>query len=263
MAIAGAIIAIDSSSLRSEGAMRPPSSLVFWSIVIVALGVVWQYIDAEIERRRVRRRTEVANEIAKIMFPIWYKIRTVTSDRKSQERLGVHVWMVPSWHWLLIPDWARDLTPETLRARLPTPRLWRACDYRLEDDQHDATDIRWRRDVGAIGLCWRTRRRQHFDLSQLWGNAQTPLTSAQWGALPPDERLGLTHEQYLRIASKYHAVMVIPIKKDSSKPGSRFIGCVVVDSLVDHPVNLNVRKVKSKAYTAARSISDRLSPISS
>lgn len=72
MALGGAVVAFDSSSLRDSDWWRPGGALVLASIIAVAVGLMWQFIDAEIERRRVRRRISIANEISKLMFPIWY-----------------------------------------------------------------------------------------------------------------------------------------------------------------------------------------------
>lgn len=258
-AICGAILAFDSSSLSDEGWRQPPERLVAWSIVVVALCVIWQFIDAEIERRRVRRRTELSNEIIRIMFPIWYKICAVTNDRSSRERIGVHVWMVPTWHWNLVPEWVRILVPESWRAMFPAPRMWRACDLRLKKDQHGGTDIRWKRDIGAIGRCWRERERQYIVMSELWG--QDLLSTAAWANLPASSRLGLTFPQYKRVRDKYHSVLVVPIFKTHGVPDSRFIGCVVVDSLASHPVDLDVKEPRSLAHKAAERISNRIAPI--
>ena len=125
LSISAALVAFDSSTLQDRGWWRPPEPVLFASIGGVALSIIWQFVDAEWERRRVRRRTALAHEITKIMFPVWYRARTAATGRKTQERIGVHVWMVPTWHWNLLPDWVRELCPEAWRARFWTPRLWR------------------------------------------------------------------------------------------------------------------------------------------
>ena len=230
-------------------------------MVLLATAVVWQGIDAEIERRRVRRRTELTNEINKLMFPTWYKIRSAARDRATRERIGVHVWMVPTWHWHLVPEVIRSVTPEKLRSRLWTPRMWRACHYRLKDDQHDGTDIRWTRDIGAIGRCWRDRELQYFELPSLWGPDE--LSEPHWNQLPEASKLGLKYGQYKRIRMKYFSVHVVPIFKEPKKPGSRLIGCVVVDTLLTHPLNLDVNKVRAESFRAAEKIALRVVPIAS
>lgn len=147
-AVAGIIVSLDASSLPRRGWPTPSPYLLIPAMSVLAVSTLWQVIDAEIERRRVRRRSELRNEINKIMFPAWYKISRVGKNRAIRERIGVHVWIVPTWHWHLVPDFIRNLVPQSIRSLLPTPRMWRACIYRLEDNQHDGTDIRWKRDVG-------------------------------------------------------------------------------------------------------------------
>lgn len=258
MALAGAVVSIDSSSLRDSGWWMPGPSLVVACIVAIALGLIWQYIDAEIERRRVRRRTSLANEISKLMFPLWHEMQSLGTTKRTRERIGLHVWMVPTWHWTLVPDWLRSLTPQRLRDRLPTPRLWRAAQFRLQDD-HEPTDIRWKRDVGAIGICWRERHRQHFVMRDLWDEDE--YTAEAWEQLPAEDKLGFNYEQYRRIWHKYDAVLAWPIYKYPTTPGSQFIGCIVVDALVGHPVHFDRRSVRGKLYNAANEIANRIGPI--
>lgn len=260
-AFSGFIISLDASSLEQRGWWVPPAGLVFACMALVAGAVLWQFVDAEIERRRVKRRTELANEINKLMFPVWYKIRSVGANRPTRERIGVHVWMVPTWHWHMVPELARSFVPRSWRSRLPTPRMWRACHYRLKDDQHDSTDIHWTRDIGAIGRCWRDRERTVFDMRDRWGS--TELFEAQWRNLPAQDKLGLTYRQYQRVHAKYSSVLVFPIFKVPGSPDTRFIGCVVVDALSTHPVNLNVEKVLGEAYSASKQIAFRVVPIAS
>ena len=260
-AFAGFIISIDSSSLERRGWWNPKPDLVFASMILLAAAVVWQVIDAEIERRRVRRRTELTNEINKLMFPVWYKIQATAPDQSTRERIGVHVWMVPTWHWHLVPEFVRNLTPESVRSRIPTPHMWRACNYRLEEDQHDGTDIRWTRDIGAIGLCWRERKRQYFELPLVWGADE--LDELQWSGLQESAKMGLNYNQYKRVRLKYYSVLVVPIFKETKQPGSRFIGCVVVDSLSSNPINLNVRRIQAQSSKVAKEIALRVVPIAS
>jgi hypothetical protein len=260
-AFSGFVISLDTSSLEKHGWWRPSSDLVFISMALISAGIIWQFIDAEWERRRVRRRNELRTEINSRIFPAWYKISTVGVNRATRERIGVHVWMVPTWHWHLVPEFVRRLTPKNWRGRLPTPKMWRACNLRLKEDDHDGTDIAWTRDIGAIGLCWRDRDKHYFELPSHWGDSE--LSEEQWDALDQPQKLGLKYPQYKRIRAKYFSVLVWPIFKDSENPESRFIGCVVVDSLSSHPVNLNIRKVRLAMYRASKEISKAVVPIAS
>ena len=228
-------------------------------MVLFSLGTIWQFIDAEWERRRVRRHHELRTEILSRMFPAWYKICNVGSNRATRERIGVHVWMVPTWHWHLVPEYIRRVTPRSWREKLPTPKMWRACNLRLKEDDNNSTDIEWTRDIGAIGLCWRHRDKQYFDLASLWGDVE--LSAEAWNDLDVSEKLGLEYVQYKRIRNKYYSVLAWPIFKDPDNPQSRFIGCVVVDSLASHPVDLNIKKVRSNMYRASKEVSKGVVPI--
>lgn len=258
--VAGVVVAFDSSSLADRGWWQPPDNLVFACIITLGVYAVLQFTETEIDRRRFRRRHEIANEVSQLLFPTWDRVHAAGKSKRLSQRMGVHVWMVPSWHWQLVPELIRKLTPRIIRDRLRTPNMWRAAIFRLEDDGHDSTDIQWRRDIGAIGKCWRTRSHVYF-CTDSWGEEE--LGAKAWAEKSVDETLGLTHEQYLRVWRKYHSVLVWPIYKNAHNPGSRLIGCIVFDTLKGHPVDLDVAKIRSEATSAAVQVSRRLVPIGS
>lgn len=259
MAFATVVVTFDASSLRGRAwlGLRPGDGLVATSIVLLSLGVFYQYWDANLERKRVRRRASLAYEINKLVFPIWHEVQSIGVDDKTRAHIGIHVWMVPTWHWTRIPDGLRRVTPKKIRDRLPTPALWRAAQFRLQDE-HAPTDIRWRRDIGVIGRCWRDRHVQSWVMSDLWD--ADLYTESAWQQLSKTERLYLTYEQYTRIFEKYHSVLVWPIYKELETPGSRFIGCVVVDTNVKYPADLDQDEVRSSIYELSKAITSRIVP---
>lgn len=260
VALATIIVSLDSSSLEKDpgSAWQPARWLVLASILALGFGVFWGYSDAEVERRRVQRRIEMSVLINNIVFPLWHTIvNKVSTSRRARERIGVHVWMVPTWHWTLIPRWLRSMTPRQVRSRLPTPKLWRACQYRLYDDR-GPTDIIWRRDVGAIGRCWRKRQAYYFSVSDNWGAIE--MNKVTWEQLPTEHQLGLKYSEYLAIRRKYASVLAAPIfRNPNNVPDSEFIGCLVVDTPAESVININVDPVRGLLATAARDIARNLS----
>lgn len=252
IALATTVVAFDASSLRDEPGWRPGHHQVIAAIVVIGFGVLWNFADAEVERRRGRRRNEMGFIISDIAFPVWADLQNEFHARELREGLGVHVWMVPSWHWAVVPQSFRNLVPEKARARLPTPPMWRAVRIRM-DTEDQPTDIAWRRDVGVLGKCWRDRKSVYLDLVAHWG--PVPMSEQAFGALPGDGQYGLTYQQYLSVAAKYASVLAIPVYEDPDNARSRFIGCVVFDSIKDAPINLDSKRIRGKAWVASKTIS--------
>jgi hypothetical protein len=259
IAVSTGIVALDSSSLPAEDWWRPPGWLTLAAIITISFGVLWSYFDAEIERRRVRRRNSITSEIHRLSTPMWRKIQGAVRDRKVTDRIGLHVWMVPTWQWLALPGWTRHLVPRLLRDRWRTPPMWRAMLIRMKDG-HESTQIPWRRDVGAIGFAWRQRTHVYYDLLAMWGATEIPATT--WATMTHDDRLGLTHAQYVAVRKKYATVLVAPIYQNPDEGDSRLIGCIVIDSLVDFPWNLDVRRIRNIAFLLAQNISASIKAVS-
>lgn len=95
-----------------------------------------------------------------------------------------------------------------------------------------------------------------YDLATQWG--ATEIQPQVWATMSDTDRLGLTHDQYLAVRAKYASVLVAPIFQNPDEAGSRIIGCIVIDSLADFPVNLEVRRFKNLAFLLAREVSTAL-----
>jgi hypothetical protein len=257
IAIATAIVALDSSSLSGKSLpWLTRRWTVLLSVFILGFAVMWNFFDAEVERRRLHRRHSIAVAVSAIAFAVWNKVHRVGYKRWTKERIGLHVWMVPTWHWTLVPRWIRKLTPRKLRAKLPTPSMWRAAQFRLRETS-EPSDILWRRDVGAIGACWRDRKSCFYDLEALWGNQLR--TEAEWRTLRREVSLGLDYSQYATIREKYASVLAVPIfRHPDRRADSEFIGCVVVDTPKDGRADIDTPYVRGALLVAAQQISSRL-----
>ena len=258
-ALATAVVMYDSSSMGDKRQLFPwmatdDYAKVIWvCIAIIGLSVIITVVDAYVERKRLRRRESISVAVSRALFPTWHLLYSRTQGRENQRWVGVHVWLVPTWHWTVVPRRIRNLCPSRIRARLWTPAMWRAASFRLKRHQ-TPTDIPWRRDVGTLGLAWRDRDTRFLDLTSHWA---TLHTASQWAALPDVDRMGLTHYQYQRLRQKYATVIAVPIfRTDSDASDPEFLGCVVADTGAGTSgLDLNTSHTRGILETAASAVS--------
>ncbi len=258
--VATAYLAIDSSSLASKPKFlgRTTTTEVVLAAVVVGLSASWGVVDALLERRYLTHRDHIARQVSEISFALWYLTsRSMRTDR-LRERFGVHVWLVPQWHWTLVPRRIRRLTPRTWRRKLWTPYMWRAAEYRMDRHNHQGTGIQWKRGTGAIGMCWSTRDRFSFDLHANWGPGE--LTEARWNLLSPELQLNLRYDQAKSLQAKYRRVVAVPIfRKDHGYPDPEFIGCVVIDTPAgEADLNIAAARFRGLAVSAAAAIAEKI-----
>ena|GEM_PF-4924827 len=91
------------------------------------------------------------------------------------------------------------------------------------DPQVASSGIRWVKDKGAVGLGWSRRKGGVVDLEPQ--QAKLKDGAEAFDALPPDERLHLTHEEFC-LVEQYWSVFVVPLFSDRGKLiGIATVGC--------------------------------------
>lgn len=145
--LATAYIAIDSSSLdtRPDWLPEPTQTKVIVAAIIVGLAAGFNLLEAMRREQRIATRDSLSGGLFDVAFPLWYKSSVLMTRESARRKFGVHIWLVPRWHWTLIPRIIRRYTPRDVRARLRTPIMWHALEIRMDKLSHAATGIGWRR----------------------------------------------------------------------------------------------------------------------
>lgn len=253
-ALAGTTLAFDSSNVinNSDNLWHPSKNQVVAAIIALAISSMYSIVDGLVERRRARRRNDIAVIVAEYLFPLWSSISRRLTSAAARDALGVHAWIVPNWYARAGLPFIRSAIPECVRKRLWTPPLWRAAQYRL-NHQARSTGIEWRRDVGAIGACWRAADTYYLDLTAKWG--ATPKTYAEWSALPKRDQMRLSFQQYQKAYTKYGQVLAVPIFRPGNTGAPQFLGCITVDLPPNMSgTNLNGPEVRSLMFPVARNV---------
>lgn len=252
-------LTVDSSSLGDEIAIfGPPTKFrIIVAACIVGLSTLIAILESTVVANRMRRQDWIARNVLELVVPLWAILHSLMSDGDCKKTFGVSVWLVPRWHWTLVPRTVRDKTPMSFRRKFPTPRMWRAAQMRLTPSGQ-ASDIAWRRGVGAIGLCWLNRSPFFYDMESKWGLGTLP--EAAWNDLQPQDKMRLRYSEYLHLAGRYRTVLCYPIFRDRPTTVDReFIGCIVVDTSVNAPpYNIDTPQVHSHLFLAATLIALKL-----
>lgn len=256
--VAAVVVTYDSSTL--SGAARRPFGVseddyrvaVLVCIAVLGTSYVAAGFQAIRDRQRILRREILRNRIVRILFPVWDTVRVRLPHVADQRSVGLHVWLVPHWHWTLVPRWIRNHTPRRLRQRLPTPAMWCAGSLRIDRWTGPRANVEFRRDIGVIGRCWRERGLIHWTRAE-WGPSK--LDAAGWGSLDERLRQGLSYPQYEYFFDRYASVLALPIfgaLHHGSDP--ELIGCVVVD-VGSETVDLNTPRIQGYLASLSNSVS--------
>jgi hypothetical protein len=153
---------------------------------------------ARAQRRdgRLRQNRRVAETLQGLL------VEVVDRADVDWTSIGVHAFLVERQYWLFGPERLRRIGRERLRSSPPPAR------------------ITWTKGKGAVGRCW--------ELGQDVGMELHPdhLTEDQWNALPADQRLGMTFDDYER-TRHFRVVVATPILDRND----RVIGIVSIDSV--------------------------------
>ncbi|HEX7125672.1 MAG TPA: hypothetical protein VF406_07810 [Thermodesulfobacteriota bacterium] len=182
-----------------------PEYVVHSAVAGLAVGIVEPWAAAFVDRR-LSRRLQFENDVRQSLKGALYLIVRV-----------------------LKLDWdvAIELSVNAFLVRRPLRRPWEPILYRIARESvaiHTPSHIRWTRGKGVIGKCWERRQEYGLDLEKVHGKLRY-CTKEQWRALAPDERIGLSYEEFQKV-KHYGAVGAVPILDAKGK----FIGCVSVDA---------------------------------
>ena len=112
--------------------------------------------------------------------------------------------------------------------------------------------VDWQSGKGVIGMCVVEGRDIGYDVSEL--DADIAGTSReQWAALPDDERLGLTYDEWLLLREKFGVVVATPIVSERSGRATT-IGCVALDGPAGRLDDLFSDDVRAQLQSAATSL---------
>lgn len=145
---------------------------------------------------RLRQNRRVAETLRALL------VEVVDRAEVDWTSIGVHAFMVQRRYWIAGPERLQRVGRERLRSTPPPAR------------------IIWTKGKGAVGRCW--------ELGQDVGMELHPdhLSQTQWDALPADQRLGMTYDDYER-TRRYRVVVATPILDRND----RVIGIVSIDSV--------------------------------
>jgi hypothetical protein len=111
--------------------------------------------------------------------------------------------------------------------------------------------VLWSRGKGVIGRCWESGQDLGFDLREHFAEI-SDLTADQWADLPHEQRLGLSHDEYLR--TRQHGLVVATPVLDRS---GKVIGVISADApsgARDRLWNEQVREVLGSGAVALRNL---------
>lgn len=145
------------------------------------------------------------------------------------ERLGFNCLIVPGWYRRTMKrsvrkrlfGWLSEHHRDRLGSR---PVLRSVKKFRISPDP-PSSGIRWTRQKGVIGLCWRERKTVGLDVRDTYGPYLGLDRTAWEQQVPPEVRLGLSYGDWTLVGDKYSAVVVSPILVRGE-----FWGCITLDA---------------------------------
>jgi hypothetical protein len=96
--------------------------------------------------------------------------------------------------------------------------------------------ITWTKGKGLVGRCWAESRVVVEDLRDI-ASQHKDCAQSQFEALPGNQKMGLTYEEFRTIIGKYSSVLVTPIMA-----GGEVVGCLSIDL----PMGVGSRRVLDK-----------------
>ena len=223
---------IDASRNRADPAWYFSGRLLVPAGIVLGVAALWNVADGVLARSYEQRTSAVGRSLDKYLYVLHRDISKHQRDRvasvsrtsrKTLNRIGLHVWLVPTWY--------RSINRRG-HAPMKLVSLWRASEIRFIDDDLSPTEITWRPGIGVIGTCWVDKQVTKCTMANSWpALALTEqVWKATWEGLPEVERIGLNPSQAYKIAQNYRSVVAVPIYwRDRTSSHSTFLGCLVLD----------------------------------
>lgn len=112
--------------------------------------------------------------------------------------------------------------------------------------------VAWEPGKGVIGMCVTEGRDVGYDLAEFDADL-AGITREEWDALDPDERLGLTYDEWLRLRDKFGVIVATPMVREQGGR-SLTIGCVALDGPAGTLDTLFSDDVRAALQSAATSL---------
>jgi hypothetical protein len=264
-AAAAAVCAVAILLIEINEWKRPPTWVVVVAAVFVGASAAWGFISRAVEDRRAHRFGRLAEHAQNHLGLALVAIDRATDDVITYRDIGLNCWVVP-YRWRVVPfrlrrSLERHLPPSVFEllcsARPPLKRVKR---FRLTG-KPDPSGVEWTYGKGAIGRSWQRREPVWLDAFERYSeyvgefdHAGPTLTVAiddYDTALPEKVRLGMTYDDFKRVAGRYGAVVVMPMLTE----GGEWVGCVTLDvPWADTYLEIATKDVRLALEGAANSI---------
>lgn len=238
LGLAGAAVTLLVALHEWKHTKWPPDSLIFWSVLAVAVATTVDKVVGIFRRYRARERSKAEARTQKALVALLVEISE--SKHVNIQDLGVSVF-VPRWR---VWRWGSGRV------------LVRVMRFRL-DDHPQPSPVRWTKGKGAVGSCWETARMVHRPWRTQRAEYSSPsLTAEEFSRIPTDEQDGFEHREFVAIADKYSEVLAAPVL---SEVGA-IVGVVSVDVAARAGVFKDILKdgVEAQIDAAATLIRDDL-----
>ncbi|MCA1839968.1 MAG: hypothetical protein ABR507_09115 [Actinomycetota bacterium] len=205
-------------------------SIPIAALVVVTFGTANGIFEAVRSQRR-ERREGLQLKIQQPLIALFVSLLDHLGPEHYKD-LGVHAFMVqrklsPAWPWV-------------------RPELVRIGGFQLKMRPH--AGVRWTKGKGLIGACWAKNQDVVANLEEDWKELRT-LSPEEWDEVDPEERYGLTKEEYER-TSDYGAITATPIQNAAGT----FKGCISVDSTGPSYDSLWTDRVRENMQNAAQAV---------
>ncbi len=207
------------------------NTAVLAAAIVCGLASLREVVGGLVERLGEDRSESFRRSLENELGVLWRSV-AITDDALKVSPVGLHIWLVPRWHWRYPPEMLISRKQATFRRRLPTPSLWRPAKLR-HIDHVDPSYMKWRRGRGVVGQCWLQRGRVQLDVEKDWKQFES-VSASEWKAASRNDNvtnltMQLTFGQFQRLRKLYSEVLAVPIYKERASGTRYFVGCVVAD----------------------------------
>lgn len=199
---------------RPQGFWDDKGWLIVPALLVTGITPMAQAWLIERGERRKGKRLRRENDIREVLVSALVYVSTHTGLESS--RIGVHAFrLARRLRWQRRFPWLRRSLEHEVVA-------W----IRLASNP-PPSGIRWTEGKGIIGKCWAGMKNEVMDLREHF-RPHMDATREEWQRLTPEQRLGLSFEEFTRTKSYFGVVGAAPII-GGANPGA-YLGCVSLDT---------------------------------